>query len=199
MSRLLCRLSPWLVLAVAAFIAVGCAPEATDAGAEVAEADEAAALDEPHDDESTASSEADGGEHADDGDSHDADGGAHEDPGPLHADEVPDEVHTGDHPSLLDDTADVVAEVTVDAGDMYYDGIPDELPAGPVRVAMENVGMGLHDLVVAELDDLQVIGVLEPGETAEATVDLAPGTYELYCSLPGHREAGMVTTVEVVE
>lgn len=39
-----------------------------------------------------------------------------------------------------------------------------------------------------------------PGMSALVTfTPTEPGTYEFYCAVPGHREAGMVGTVIVVE
>jgi plastocyanin len=35
------------------------------------------------------------------------------------------------------------------------------------------------------------------GASESLTVDLAPGTYEIYCPIPGHKEAGMVGTLAV--
>jgi uncharacterized cupredoxin-like copper-binding protein len=48
-------------------------------------------------------------------------------------------------------------------------------------------------------DDLHVAHA-EPGETVAATFQIdEPGTYEVYCSVPGHREAGMTATLEVTD
>lgn len=41
------------------------------------------------------------------------------------------------------------------------------------------------------------IPVIEPGQALEATATVPRGAYTIYCSLPGHREAGMVATLSV--
>jgi plastocyanin len=38
---------------------------------------------------------------------------------------------------------------------------------------------------------------LDAGQSASATVDLAPGTYTFYCPVPGHRVRGMFGTITV--
>ena len=32
---------------------------------------------------------------------------------------------------------------------------------------------------------------IQPGKSATLNVDLKPGTYDVYCSIPGHKQAGM--------
>jgi uncharacterized cupredoxin-like copper-binding protein len=39
--------------------------------------------------------------------------------------------------------------------------------------------------------------VIDPGKTAKLTVDLKSGTYDVYCSVPGHKQAGMDVKVKV--
>lgn len=46
-------------------------------------------------------------------------------------------------------------------------------------------------------DDLHVVSA-DAGETVTATLTIdEPGTYEVYCAVPGHREAGMIGTLTV--
>ena len=39
--------------------------------------------------------------------------------------------------------------------------------------------------------------VIGPGKTAKLTVDLKSGTYDVYCSVPGHKQAGMDVKLKV--
>jgi len=62
-----------------------------------------------------------------------------------------------------------------------------------VNLRLVNTGRITHDLYVPALDFRVTV---EPGEEVLAGLPaLQPGTYELYCSLPGHREAGMRGTL----
>jgi uncharacterized cupredoxin-like copper-binding protein len=61
-------------------------------------------------------------------------------------------------------------------------------------IALRNVGTVEHNLTIEGTDVSITAG---PGETATATFTLPAGTYTLFCSLPGHREAGMTGTLTV--
>lgn len=70
-------------------------------------------------------------------------------------------------------------------------------PAGEITVELTSEPGVNHTFVIEELGDREVVEA-GPGETASGTVELEPGTYTFYCSVPGHREAGMegILTVE---
>lgn len=66
---------------------------------------------------------------------------------------------------------------------------------GTVAVQLENRGLIDHDLTI---EGVRFTLPAAPGKTAEKTLKLEkPGTYTFYCSLPGHREAGMSGTLVV--
>ena len=69
-----------------------------------------------------------------------------------------------------------------------------KVSAGRTTFRFTNRGATEHDF---RIDALHIHLVAQPGETAEATVTLKPGTYESYCSVPGHRQSGMHGTVTV--
>ena len=70
--------------------------------------------------------------------------------------------------------------------------------AGDVTLAVTNNGDVEHNLILRGTD-LRT-PVLGPGGTTELVLpDLAAGTYELFCDVPGHEEAGMVNTLTVSE
>jgi len=74
---------------------------------------------------------------------------------------------------------------------------PAEIGAGPVELQVGNEGSVLHNLT---LDGGPATPDLNAGESA--TLDLGtldPGTYLIFCSIAGHREAGMEATLNVVE
>lgn len=62
--------------------------------------------------------------------------------------------------------------------------------AGEVTVELTSQPAAPHTFTIEELDDREVVQA-DAGETARGTIELDPGTYTYYCSVPGHRQAGM--------
>jgi plastocyanin len=80
--------------------------------------------------------------------------------------------------------------------DLGFPEAPEELPAGSNDVELDNQGAIMHNVVIEELDD-QMILEAPGGETDSGTVELEAGEYTYYCSVPGHRAAGMEGTLTV--
>jgi uncharacterized cupredoxin-like copper-binding protein len=71
------------------------------------------------------------------------------------------------------------------------------LDAGAYVFELENKGKVGHDLEIEGGAVEEKTPVIGPGETAKLEVNLEPGDYELYCTVPGHRDAGMETELSV--
>ncbi len=77
------------------------------------------------------------------------------------------------------------------------------LPAGRVTVQLSNRGQDAHDLRIRRLrhGDMvgraQAVSVTPSGGLHQATWKLGRGSYELYCSLPGHLHRGMHVRIVV--
>jgi hypothetical protein len=72
--------------------------------------------------------------------------------------------------------------------------------AGSVRVELRNVGEDPHNLVVSPEDThtpRASFSTVGPGLYERRTVDLAPGRYQLWCSLESHETLGMSVTLRV--
>jgi uncharacterized cupredoxin-like copper-binding protein len=74
---------------------------------------------------------------------------------------------------------------------------PDDIEVAEGEVAVELVNLDAfdHDFTVDELDVKLLMG---PNETVDETFHVMPGTFTFYCSIPGHREAGMEGTLSVL-
>jgi plastocyanin len=70
--------------------------------------------------------------------------------------------------------------------------------AGNVTIDFNNAQALQHDVTVADSSG-KVLGAtqLVSSGTDSTTVNLSPGTYTFYCSVPGHRQAGMQGTLTV--
>lgn len=106
-------------------------------------------------------------------------------------------------------------DITVEMTDFAYSPSSLTVPAGqPVTLTVENIGNIEHDFVVDKIDattkavqdsgsdthhahgeeqnyDLHISA--GAGETSVFQVTVSePGTYQIFCSVEGHKEAGMV-------
>ncbi len=81
---------------------------------------------------------------------------------------------------------------------LAYDQKDVTAKAGSVTINFDNKEALQHDVAVADSSG-KVLGQtdLVSSSTANATVDLQPGTYTFYCTVPGHKEAGMEGTLTV--
>jgi len=107
-----------------------------------------------------------------------------------------------------------VTEITVEATDFTYDPVSITVPAGqPVTLTLKNTGKVEHDFVI---DKIKVANVeaSDSGPAAHHQMNqpeydlhffakaretavlqftaMEPGEYEIFCSIEGHKEAGMI-------
>ncbi len=70
---------------------------------------------------------------------------------------------------------------------------------GKVTLVMTNPSSaGMEHAIAIEGNGVHSDGpTVAPGGTSTVTVNLKKGTYTYYCSVPGHRQAGMVGTLTV--
>jgi uncharacterized cupredoxin-like copper-binding protein len=87
-------------------------------------------------------------------------------------------------------------DLEVTARDLSFAPTELDIPAaGTTRIVLHNQGFVVHNLTV---DALGIQAVAPRGGVAEVTLtDPPPGSNEFYCSVSGHREAGMVGTLVV--
>jgi uncharacterized cupredoxin-like copper-binding protein len=72
------------------------------------------------------------------------------------------------------------------------------LAAGKYTFDLKNDGHIPHDLTINGPGvSNQKTPVINPGKTAKLTVELKGGSYDFYCSVPGHKAAGMDVKVTV--
>jgi len=89
----------------------------------------------------------------------------------------------------------VTAKLEVSATEMRYTPSRVAVGAGDVPVVLRNDGAVVHDLRIEDKPSLLLEAA--PAQTSTATWSLGKGRYRIYCSLPGHRSAGMEGVLEV--
>lgn len=88
------------------------------------------------------------------------------------------------------------ADVAVVAEDIGFDADTYEASAGTVSFRYENDGSIVHTLKIEAVDGFG-LEVASGGDVDQGSVDLDPGTYTIFCDVPGHRSAGMEAELTV--
>ena len=83
-------------------------------------------------------------------------------------------------------------------GELKYDKKSLSANAGKVSIAFTNMSPLEHNMTI-ESSSGKVIGATPTfkGGSKTLSLDLKPGTYKFFCSVPGHRMAGMEGTLTV--
>jgi uncharacterized cupredoxin-like copper-binding protein len=105
-----------------------------------------------------------------------------------------------------------VRTVQVQLGEMWVKPQYTSVQAGKVTFVARNTGQAEHELMVERTpikfdspgrptEDAAVgmIEDMEPGMSGRMTLKLTPGTYNLFCNVPGHYAAGQHTRFTVTE
>jgi len=87
-------------------------------------------------------------------------------------------------------------EVQIYTEDIKFDPKELTIPANTdVKIKVTNKGVLQHDFHVDKLNITSKL--LNGGESDTVTINAPAGTYEFWCTVPGHKEAGMVGTLTV--
>jgi FtsP/CotA-like multicopper oxidase with cupredoxin domain len=92
------------------------------------------------------------------------------------------------------------AGVTVSLTDFKI-AVTGSAPAGkPFTISVRNNGKAPHSLALDAAGMQMQTAIVNPGGSAELPVnhELVAGAYKLWCTVPGHKEAGMQGTLNVV-
>lgn len=86
------------------------------------------------------------------------------------------------------------SSVDMEMGEMYFD--PEEVSAdagSDLTINFDNAGNQLHDFTIDDFDGERVHVEVASGEEDSVTLTMPDeaGEFEFYCTIPGHRDAGM--------
>jgi plastocyanin len=88
-------------------------------------------------------------------------------------------------------------ELAADPGGGFsFDKKTLEAPAGTITIHLTNDASIPHDIGVKDNGVDEVSDTVTEGDVS-LTVELEPGTYTFYCSVPGHEAGGMKGTLTV--
>jgi uncharacterized cupredoxin-like copper-binding protein len=85
------------------------------------------------------------------------------------------------------------------SGLLHYTKSTLSAKAGKVTIAFNNSSPLAHNFTLQQGTNGKILGATPTfqGGTKTLTVSLTPGTYTFFCTVPGHRMAGMVGTLTV--
>jgi uncharacterized cupredoxin-like copper-binding protein len=88
---------------------------------------------------------------------------------------------------------------TVKVGETEFKLDPSDptTKAGQVTFDVSNDGSTTHNLEVEGNGVEEETEDLQPGQSGKLSVDLKPGSYEIYCSIDDHKDLGMEGTLTV--
>ena len=88
----------------------------------------------------------------------------------------------------------ITFDVTNDSKDIIHEMILSPVPDGATELAYLKDENRVDE---EKADHLGEVSELDPGKGGSLTVDLKPGTYIVYCNIPGHFVDGMWTMLKV--
>jgi plastocyanin len=93
----------------------------------------------------------------------------------------------------------VVKIQAVQGSDLAYVQKEVKTKAGDVSIEFENPQSLSHDVAIEDSSGKEVgaTELVAGGKTVATIGNLKPGTYTFFCTVPGHREAGMEGTLTV--
>ncbi|MCL6647606.1 MAG: cupredoxin domain-containing protein [Chloroflexi bacterium] len=87
--------------------------------------------------------------------------------------------------------------VTIEMGDYYFNPANPTLVAGSYTIVAVNMGEKRHNLIIDGNGVYKQSREVGSGGRDSFTIDLAPGTYRIYCDIGDHLERGMLGTLTV--
>jgi uncharacterized cupredoxin-like copper-binding protein len=124
------------------------------------------------------------------------------------------------HPAIAAADWSKVQTVVIELDDNNYEPNDLTLKRGtPYKLVLKNIGKAAHDIVSGSLFDKEVTALrmvntvvgrvtadnissvfIRPKQETEVwIVPLKPGNYSFFCSIPGHREAGMEGGIKIAD
>jgi len=91
--------------------------------------------------------------------------------------------------------------VNVVAKEFAFEPRQIEVKAGAAKFVVRNEGTVEHDFEIvgiAEHGAEHETRLIQPNKISEVEVELSPGTYQVVCTVPGHKDAGMEGTIIVI-